>query len=112
MEEVVVTRDVTLSVSLRVCVSMNAQGAEMKGEFSLKSAGEIKAVNIKKKFPHCLEVQTPNRHYRMSADNEESVRLLLQPLLFSSYDATCYASRKASHCSTVSFIRWRSGWLH
>jgi hypothetical protein len=89
---------------------MNAQGAEMKGEFSLKSAGEIKAVNIKKKFPHCLEVQTPNRHYRMSADNEESVRLLLH--LFSSYHEMFYASRKASHCSTASFIRWRSGWLH
>jgi hypothetical protein len=45
----------------------------MKGEFSLKTAGEIREIPHKKKFPYLFEVETPNRTYRMAADNEESV---------------------------------------
>lgn len=51
------------------------QGAELKGEFSLKTAGEIREIAHKKKFPYLFEVETPNRTYRMAADNEESVPL-------------------------------------
>ncbi|ELR14569.1 PH domain containing protein [Acanthamoeba castellanii str. Neff] len=55
-------------------------GAELKGEFSLKTAGEIREIPHKKKFPYLFEVETPNRTYRMAADNEESMEKWLVAL--------------------------------